>query len=109
MPNNSVHIRCRIKGNGKKIETFQKLMRILDSDWPYREVGYQFRETMKFRQCEKCQGMVWFNPVMTKEDIKAAARQMQVGMKIYAFTDEQWCSEQKTKGWVDQLFGHVKV
>ncbi len=59
-----------------------------DPDWPY--CG-PFGEQWRFRVCAKCGGRIYRNPRLVPEDIKAAARQCGVKLKVRRYAPKGKC------------------
>jgi hypothetical protein len=78
------HILLRCKGHAAQIRLFHGILSLTDSDWPYRlHTGSQI--------CETCMGLVYQNPRITPEDIKSAAKQAGIHIKIKHFVPEKCC------------------
>lgn len=79
------HILLRIKATTDRIERFNRLLKKVDSDWP-------FDSCSSIRVCLKCLGVVWATPRLTPSDVKAAARQVgEMKVKIRHFAPSTSC------------------
>jgi hypothetical protein len=78
-----VHLKIDIvAGRDEDIEKFLFMCHHLDPDWP---LWGQWDKAVKRRICTKCGGRLYQNPALGPQDIKAAARQCGVNVKIRQF------------------------
>jgi len=76
----AVHVVLSIrKGAAQDIEKFHKLLFWIDPDWPFVGRPEEYR---KRRVCKVCRGRCYERPRLVPEDIKAAARQCGIKVKI---------------------------
>jgi hypothetical protein len=93
---NDAHIRIKIKGSAENQMLFHYLLKHLDMGWPF-EMNGQPRSSFKrdgmhmIRWCEKCEGFVYTRPRLTARDVKAAARQCGVRVKIIQYAEDRKC------------------
>jgi hypothetical protein len=78
------HIVLKLRGPEEKIKIFHALLRKADSDYPWDK-------TFGTRMCTRCNGLSWSTPRINPEDLKTAARQTGVRLKIRRFSPERSC------------------
>lgn len=99
------HIRFNLRGEESKIRTFHNILTRADSDYPFgkdrRYVTIQF--------CPSCNAVCWSNPRLNPEDIKVAARQAGVRVKIKRFAPEDKCRKDGAVKvvWIDTTLAHM--
>jgi hypothetical protein len=79
------HIRFRAKGTDRNLTIFHTMMQKIDHDWPWGP------SHSNGRVCLKCCGATWNGPRIGVEDVKIAARQAGVKVKIHHFGSQTKC------------------
>lgn len=82
----SVHIKARLKGPDLSKEVYHALISSIDADWPWSDAVYFV--------CGKCGGRVWINPSLGPPDLKAAAKQLDLTIKIGQFANAERCGDE---------------
>lgn len=81
------HIHVKLKGEESKIHIFHSIIEKCDGAWPWGATKYNGSVSV----CRKCKGFVLSNPRIAPQDIKAAAEQAGVAVKIYVFSPQNHC------------------
>ena len=84
------HIKIKLFGDQGRAELFHEIMAFADIAWPWKTTPFG-----NSTQCTRCDGLVITRPRVNASDIKAAARQAQVKVKIVRFTPEEKCYVQE--------------
>lgn len=84
------HVRFSLQGEERAIEIFHNILTRADSDYPF---GRRYGWVQQVRFCPQCNSIVWTNPRLNPEDVKVAARQAGVRVKIKHFAPQQKCSK----------------
>lgn len=76
------HIRLKINGSIANQTLFHELLRDLDSDYPYR---LEISKNSKIGVCTSCKGILWDRPMLTTGELRCAAFQCGVNIKVSHF------------------------
>jgi len=82
------HIGIKVSGGPDNVRLFHAICGECDSDWPWWS-RYQRNPTVKV--CSECSGGVINNPRIAPQDLKAAAHQAKVNLKVYSYSPESKC------------------
>jgi hypothetical protein len=82
------HVLLRVKGSPAGVELFHSIIAVCDNDWPYLSHN---NRTGRVRVCTRCLGAVWHSPRLAPGDLKAAARQAGISIKIRHFAPTTAC------------------
>lgn len=74
-----IHVKMRISGRAEMVDAFKSLLGQLDKDFPWHPAA------AKQVICEGCEGVVWRLAVLELSDVKAAAHQLGIKVKV-----QQW-------------------
>lgn len=72
----------------KKLRLFHWICWSIDKDWPWMDSPNNIYKT---RTCEKCKGRIYKSPKLAPVDIKSAAKQCGVRVKVKRFMPEEVC------------------
>jgi hypothetical protein len=79
-----------VKGTREQQARFHHLCYHVDPNWPF--VGGQMTQLHhKNRRCQKCRGRIYSRPQLLPTDIKAAARQCGVHVKVRQYSTYETC------------------
>lgn len=88
----NAHIILKLKGNTSRIDLLNRVLRYLDADWPMGDGCPRNGQPKRYEVCDKCGGFVYNRPMFNEADIKAAAHQCGVGLKIKKWILGEQCS-----------------
>lgn len=84
----SFHVILRLKGDQARVDLFHEILRRCDLGWPWKAPASYIVRT---QQCDQCDGLIYSSPRCNPEDIKSAAKQASVGVKIVRFSPSVKC------------------
>lgn len=80
----------RVAANSK-LETFHRVMKAIDVDWPFVFSQDSFGGRGVVRTCVKCGGRLYKLPRVSPMDIKILGKQLGVHVKVKMFIPESKC------------------
>ena len=82
------HLKMKLRGSQRAIEFFHYICASIDTDWPWKKG--------EPKECPKCYGVHYVNPVLDAPEIRKIAEMAGVGKcKIKFFSDAKLCLEVK--------------
>lgn len=97
------HVMVKLHGPVERIRVFHKILSKVETDWPWEA---KWRGT-RVKVCSACKGIPISNPRITPMDIKAAAAQAGIGVKIYQFAEADRCPKTSTVEYIRDEQSHV--
>jgi hypothetical protein len=91
-----VHVRLKVRGPADAVELFHMVIEDLDTCYPYK---LNISRYASVQECPQCGGRRWYGPRVMAQDLKAAARQCGVKVKIIRFAMEDKCG--KDLKWIE--------
>jgi hypothetical protein len=86
----TVHFKLELRGSRDEIDLFHAILNLCDSDYPLDP----FRKNTAIPpKCTNCGGYVWKNAIVTPVDIKKAARQAGINVKVRTYLPESTCKK----------------
>lgn len=92
------HVTFKLRGTPESIELFHALVRRCESSWPWGpsmfqgNSAYSYIHTRQIPACSKCKGVIINSPRIAPQDIKAAAVQAKVNIKIFHYAQGEKCT-----------------
>jgi hypothetical protein len=84
------HIQVKLHGPEDKINLFHAILKSVEMDWQFWQ-NPTYCHNYRLHVCKKCKGIVVNSPRFNAADIKSAAAQAGIGVKIYNFAKENKC------------------
>jgi hypothetical protein len=81
------HIHIKLNGTTEAMKVFHAIMEKVDGAWPWGT----YKTGGTTRICKKCKGFLLSNPRFAPQDIKSAAEQAKVNVKIYVYSPQENC------------------
>lgn len=86
----TVHFKLELRGNRDSIDLFHAMLHLCDTDYPLDPFR---KNTATPEQCKNCGGYVWKNALVTPVDIKKAAKQAGITVKVRHYFPESTCKK----------------
>lgn len=86
--NDTFHLRMTLEGHPEEVDMFHLLLFSVDPGYPVIPMR-KLNDLTPF--CTRCDGMVWKGAIMTPEEIRKAARQAGVRVKIHSYRKGYKC------------------
>ena len=99
------HIIIKLKGQMERQVLFHRLLRSIDSDWPYGDYQEGFAKGKSYKECEVCGGMVYHAPRFTPGELKAAGKQCRVRVKIRQYCTPETCAKKGIGERIGRMLG----
>lgn len=91
-PQETVHFKLEMRGSRDEIDLFHAILKLCDSDYPLDP----FRKmTANPEKCANCGGFIWKNAIVTPVDIKKAAKQAGINIKVRTYLPESTCKKKE--------------
>jgi len=92
----SYHVSLRTWGTPIQIEVFHAILETCESSWPFKAQGISLpgfyrSDSCSFRVCDVCMGAIVYSPSIGPADIRAAARQAGIHVKVDRFCKDDAC------------------
>jgi len=84
------HIQVKLHGPEDKINLFHAILKSVETDWQFWQ-NPAYTHNSRLQVCKRCKGIVINAPRFNAADIKSAAAQAGIGVKIYNFAKENKC------------------
>lgn len=86
----NVHFKLELRGQRDSVDLFHAMLHLCDSDYPLDPFR---KNTATPERCNNCGGYVWKNAIVTPVDIKKAARQAGITVKVRHYFPETTCKK----------------
>jgi hypothetical protein len=86
----TVHFKLELRGNRDEIDLFHAIIHLCDNDYPLDPFR---KNTAHPEQCKNCGGYVWSNAIVTPVDIKKAAKQAGMNVKVRFYFPASTCKK----------------
>jgi hypothetical protein len=84
------HVQVKVHGSEEKIKLFHAILKSIETDWAFWQ-NPTYTHNSRIHVCKKCKGIVVCSPRINAADIKSAAAQAGIGVRIYNFAKENKC------------------
>jgi len=85
-----VHFKLELRGNRDEIDLFHAVIHLCDNDYPLDPFR---KNTASPERCDNCGGFVWKNAIVTPVDIKKAAKQCGMTVKVKHYFPATTCKK----------------
>jgi len=86
----TVHFKLEMRGSRDEVDLFHAILALCDSDYPLDP----FRKNTAIpEKCDNCGGYLWKNAIVTPVDIKKAAKQANITVKVRTYLPESSCKK----------------
>lgn len=88
----NVHFKLELRGSRDYIDLFHAMLHLCDTDYPLDP----FRKNTAIPpKCTNCGGYIWQNAIVTAPDIKRAAKQAGITVKVRTYMPESTCKKKE--------------
>lgn len=86
----TLHFKLEMRGSRDEIDLFHAMLHLCDTDYPLDPFR---KSTVIPAKCDNCGGYIWQNAIISPPDIKAAAKQANITVKIRTYLPESSCKK----------------
>jgi hypothetical protein len=84
------HVQVKVHGPEEKIKLFHAILKSIETDWAFWQ-NPSYTHNSRIHVCKKCKGIVINCPRINAADIKSAAAQAEISVRVYNFAKENKC------------------